>query len=485
MGEGNKDAAKAGPSFTFWFVLCLATIVATLVNQVEMPFARTLVVCDTPIDTSPGSLPSLSNYCGDRLYVIGEGARLSAKAQSLEYICKCMTIVIVGIGADIYGRRPLCIMAIGCVTASCLLFVWASFDPLHAQFLFIVAQGIQGLSGGEMLTTVLFTDLAFTMGTEAVSLFVKKDQILGLTAMLSFWVAIFVAAMELTDYRWVWMVISAANLTGLYFTIAVFPETMPEKKDDNQKPRTLGSAVWEEICAYKTMFAEKPLVKWSLLQAFLAGAMGSRDPQFVPFMMTYFGYTQQMMVVRVVPMSILALVCMGLADKHCRNVGYSKGFVQGTVIMKTLNCTLFPTTPLKWWIAWVCRTLYLPLGGMESIFSNVRNRTVGEKFNAKFQSCQMLVYFLTSSLFSWWLGMMFDERATTYWERAPATLVTTFFNYLDFAVWIIILFPGYRPITDEMDKELAVERAKQAEDAKKMDGADGKGGASGDTKKDE
>eukprot|EP00930_Biecheleria_cincta_P032237 TRINITY_DN22372_c1_g1_i1.p1 TRINITY_DN22372_c1_g1~~TRINITY_DN22372_c1_g1_i1.p1 ORF type:complete len:501 (-),score=90.13 TRINITY_DN22372_c1_g1_i1:82-1533(-) len=467
----GDSATDAGPAvgWGFWTTLCIMCVAGLLVNQLEAPFARTLISCDTPIGeplNNTGSI--LSTKCSDRILVIGAGARLSARAQSFEHFCKIFMALLVANIANICGRKPLILLAVGSVWLSVFLFILASTFDGVAPWLFIVAQGIQGLATGDMLVNIVFADLAMKMGSRGPELYVKKDQVLGLVMLLTFLSSQLIASLELLDYRLLWTLVFCLLSCGLYICARYFPESMT-KKEEASTQLSLSQQLVDELVLYKTMFVEKPMVCWSLMDGFLSGiAQDSAAPMWAPFMMAYFGYTQQQLVLRMFPVTILTEASKGLANSHCRKVGYTRGFWHTMIGLKCAGFTFMPLCVVCWWMPWLTKVIYMPLIGFNPIWFSVRARVVGEKMMPKLESLLFLVWCGAQAIGSQVHVMIFDEHASTIWARFMSSAwFPAFFNLLAAALFIFKVYPACGEVLASMDAEMAADKANQ--DSKKKE----------------
>lgn len=461
-----EDSKSKDPGWGFWFTLCSACIVGVLVNQLEGPFARSIVVCDTPLDTSPGAESVLSKRCGDRAYVIGEGARLSAKGQGLENFCKIFMALLLGNLVNVFGRKPMMLLAIGSMWLSVLLFVVASSLPAVAYPCFVVAQGIQGMATGDMLANIVFADLAAAAGAEGANIMVKKDQILGGTMLGCFWLAQLIASLELTDYLIMWLCIAAVITCAMYMCILKFPETMVKKSEDDAK-LSLGEKLIEELSLYKRMFVEKPIVCWCMFDGFLSGlGQDSRAGFWAPFMMVCYGYTQQQIVLRLLPITILANRTGPMVNNYCQKVGYATGMWRAAVVIKTFGWTLMPLCVTCWWMPWFTKACYMPLGGYGAVLTFMRNKMVGEKMIPKFESMQFLNYYAAQTIGSNVHMYMFNERANTIWEKFVShQLFTSSLNFIDWIVCLFFMYPCIRGTLQSIDADIAAYAAGKKTDS--------------------
>ena len=82
-------------------VCIISTMVADMMDQ---PYARSLVQCDVPVNTTEGAEFSGSKLCGNRLHVIGVGAEVSGWGQSFGNAGRLFITLFLSGLAD-YGRR--------------------------------------------------------------------------------------------------------------------------------------------------------------------------------------------------------------------------------------------------------------------------------------------------------------------------------------------------------------------------------------------
>lgn len=485
MAPSSKEtAAAASPKapaakgtdvvvgWTFWATLCILASSLTLVNQLENPFARTLISCDVPLGGAVNNTEApLSTKCSDRLLVTGAGARLSARAQSLEHFCKIFMALLTANIANIFGRRPLVLVAIGSVWISVFLFFLAGFFEGWAPHLFIIAQGIQGLAAGEMLYNIVFTDLATKMGAAGGSeLYVKKDQLFGMVMFSTYLFSQFIAGLELLDYRLLWFCALCMLAIGAYMCALYFPETMTEQ-DEEITQTALSQRIFDELKLYKTMVVEKPIVFWCIFDAFLSGlAADSAGAMWAPLMIAYFGYTQSQLVLRVVPLTFMHEACKGWANDHCKKVGYVRGFYHVMLAVKCAGFTIVPLSLLCWWMQWVTKVLFMPLGGFGPVWAMLRARLVGEKMTPKLESLQFLVWCGGQAIGSQMHAFLFNEFAKTGWDRLMSGgLYMGGLSVATTLVFALKIYPSSLEALASMDAELAASSQSAAMDEVKLD----------------
>ncbi|CAE7235018.1 unnamed protein product [Symbiodinium sp. CCMP2592] len=103
-----------------YLILTICWVSIVVVNQLEQPYARSLVQCDVPVNTTEGAEFSGSQYCGHRLHVIGAGAEISGWGQSLENVGRVAITLFVSGFAD-YGRKRAALVGQFLITMSTVL----------------------------------------------------------------------------------------------------------------------------------------------------------------------------------------------------------------------------------------------------------------------------------------------------------------------------------------------------------------------------
>lgn len=447
-----------------WGVLSVAVSVSIVVNQIEQPFARSLVVCDVPVANATDALASGSRWCGDRLTVIGEGTRLSGLAQSQESAAKCLMIVFIGIFADIYGRRAALLGGLVAVTFSAYLFVVASLVPSWAPALFVIAQALQGLSGGHMLIAVITGDLAQREGADSHATFILRDQLLGAVTLLSLLLGGGLQALELVDYTAVWALTALAATVATAVAAALFPET---GLGPRAKASGLGAQLAAELGAYREMLAERPISKWIMLEGASFGPVVGMMGIIGPMAMAYHGFTQAQLT--------LFMICFGvvnvafaptLARMILVRLGYRHGFMIGFWASIADLCVISLAALFADWLApFGFMFLLFVFAGMQPLVNAGRLKLIGADMNVKYNALDQLMLFFVESFSTFGYAHLFDAKAETAWRRSRPSFVCIAFLLLNRAIFFFRVKPRFLDVLQEVEAEAQA----SPEEQKKVD----------------
>mmetsp|Transcript_96778 Transcript_96778/g.289049 ORF Transcript_96778/g.289049 Transcript_96778/m.289049 type:complete len:471 (-) Transcript_96778:28-1440(-) len=457
-----------------YLIMGLCWIEIVQVNLMEQPYARSLVVCDVPTNTTPGALFSGSKYCGDRLHVINVGAEISGMGQSLENVGRITITLFVSAYAD-NGRRPAAILGQFMLFASTLLFAIAGFFTSLAMPIFIVAQWLQGMSGIGILDQIITGDVALTSG-DSVGVYNRKNMYIAVLCVVLFPMVLYVQYAEILEFTRVWILVNMLNLAALLLLLFFFPETLPEEK--RGKESNVFKMVVKELQTFRDLVTTNTLVRWRLVEIFL---IGLSDPAAIamPFFMANFALPQfYALLYSMGPGLALAPFFIPLAPYLHKRFGYRNGWqicywgqrVFTTPFVIGLPGVLHPMLKSYWGIPGpvVSGLLAMPFCGFFSIVSAVELRIVGQENNAKYQAMVQLVGFFTGALSSAAYSWLFDAEATTPIMKVLPYYFAAFGGLLQIPVWYFKLRPIQLAECDKLTEEMEKE-AEKTEEEKKTD----------------
>jgi len=428
-------------------VLTLIFVLSVLVNDIERPFARSLVVCDTDVDASPhDGLPSGSKMCGDRLFVIGEGSRFSGAGQSLEMFCSGFTTLLIAAISDRFGRRITILLCVTALTLSCCLFVSAAVVPSWASWFFIIGQGLQGFLNVDMLIALITTDLAQLSGADGPAIFTFKEIAVNLGELLGGLPGAGIQAQELQDYFHVWVGILALSVLTLMFAF-FFPETRPNTSVP--VPSSLGAALMAEFRSYQRLLTT-PVIRWMLLQSILFGPLWNFVDIFPAMLMAYFGYSQSEVTVRFVAWTVLSLACTPLCLAACGPLGYRRAFNNIWRFRLVQLFLIGPAIATHPGALWTFLVVHSVLGGQVAIDEAIRAKVVGTVLSAKFVAMDQMCSQFMSSVSAYTYGELFDAKATSYVARTSSVLFCLAFLASGYAVYCVKVAPTFAVACDEL-----------------------------------
>lgn len=453
-----------------YLILTVCWVSIALVNMLEQPYARSLVKCDVPVNTTAGAPFSGSNYCGNRLHVIDVGADISGRGQSLENVGRILITFFVSGFAD-RGRRNAAILGQCLITASTALFFLAGFVPGLAVPIYVIAQGLQGMSGIGILDQIVTGDVALQLD-DSVGVYQRKNTFAAIMMFLVGPLVCYIQYAEFTDFTMVWMSIVAMNTAALLLLICFFPETM--SKSDKESKATTGMSLLDlckqELRTFRSLVTDHRLIRFRLIEEFF-NRLGNTMSISLPFMMAVFGVSQIGALASVtMPAIVLTPIFMPLIpqlfERYPRRV-WSFVYWSSKVVM--IGCCF--VMPL--WFGEVpapifCTMLMIPFAGFMTILQAVEIRLVGAENNAKYQAMMQLIGFFCESITSFFYAWVFDAEATTYIGKCRPYLIA--------AVPMALSIPGYLigngPLQLEECSKLATEKAaERAAEKAKADGA--------------
>jgi len=454
-------------------ILCLCGGLQILINQIEQPYARSLVVCDTPVNTTVGAEPSGSSMCGDRLHVIGEGAHLSGYGDSFENIGRFLITLFVSVFADSHGRKAAALVGWVLITASVLCFFLASFIRPWARVLFVTAQGLQGMSGIGLIADIVARDLASTCEGDPTALYGRRNFLGQMLGILFFGMVLVIQYSQITEFRPVWLSILLVSLAVLGAMVFRFPETqaMSDRKNGFEGKTTFG-VVREEVRVYRNIMADNYFVRSSIRTDILRNLSGGFMIIFLPWMMAVFGYTQLDLMLMMAPCIIISVVsaplipalCARYGHRRVLNINFCLDFAIEWLGIPNLTRSIgfLPAPVLYAWIK-------TPMGGVTSVTEAVAARYIPSSIGAKVAAMNQLIGFLSGAVSSIMYTRVFDAEATTPVRRvAPMILASTLKT-----IGAVLYVRGHRRIVleecDKLTEELAASKAAEgkAENAKK------------------
>jgi len=440
----------------------LIMFVSVMVNQTEMPFARSLISCDTPVSTEPGALQTGSKLCGDRLKVVGEGARLSGLAAFLENMCKCAMILFIGFFADFYGRKPAFLLGLAFVNLSVILFIVATFVPQWAYALFILGQGLQGLLGAEMLISVVSYDLAQRPGEESAAIIVSRDQSMGTGALFGMVIGNVVLGLELTDYTLVWVFVLAIACFIFVFAWNFFPETRPETASNDHK-RSIAEIVNAELGGYRQLVA-LPVWKWIFLESVSYGPILAVFTIVPPWLMATYGNSQARLALFMFFIMVWGILTNPCWLAVCKKFGYRHGH-RWMNILRLFNLIPILFGYYSVYFVWAHFFIQGPFSGQVGIVESVRLRLIGDEMNAKYNALDKLGCFFCTGFGTYVYSQLFDENATTYFSTTRPFIFLICCVLVNACLYLYPLNSYYMECLDMMQAQYDAEKAAAAETA--------------------
>jgi len=458
-----------------YLILSVCWVSIVVVNMLEQPYARSLVVCEDPVNTTAGAAFSGSKLCGNRLHVIDVGAKISGKGQSLENIGRIVITFFVSGFAD-RGRRRAAIVGQLLITVSTALFFLAGFLATWAAIpLYVVAQGLQGMSGIGILDQIITGDVALQLD-DTVGVYKRKNTFMAMLMFCAGPLICYIQYAEFTDFTWVWLAIVGMNTLALLLIVLFFPETLPSSGKPAKEGTSLLGLCQEELKTFWSLISSNFLIKCRLTEESLF-RLATTQSIAISFMMASFGLSQiNALLLMTVPFMALTPFFLPLypylfeqRPRFYWQLGYWVG--------RTLSLVGVVAMPLRLLgvpFPFIYVLLNLPFSGFLSVVQAVEIRLVGAENNGKYQALMQLAGFLCEVFTSYFYTRVFDATATTYLGKN--------FPFLVSGIPIILAVPVY--VFGHSRLQLAECDKIAAENAAKKLGADAPADAApGETKK--
>jgi len=452
-----------------YLILSVAGGLQLFINQIEQPYARSLVVCDVPINITAGAEPSGSSTCGDRLRVIGEGALLSGGGESLESVGRFLITLFVSGFADARGRKAAAVVGWALITASVAAFFLASFVRPWARVLFIVAQGLQGMSGIGLILDIVTRDIAASMAGDTTGFFARKNMFGMLMGMVFFCMVLYIQHSQITEFRSVWGIILLATIVVMLLLVFVFPET---QADENRKK--IGSSsvlgmVQDEVSTYVRIIKNNRFIKLSIVEAMFGIAAGGFAGILTPWIMAVFGFSQFQIMMMLLPQVILSLFCQPIIPFACSKYGHRSVFRFAywadraiDVMCLPLLTSSFGGFPFPVLFAY----LKTPFVGAGSVMESISSKLVSPQESAKYSAIVQLNMFFVGSMSSLMFSRIFNSEATTLVGKISPFILSSSLKLCGVLVYLY----GWGQLTLEACDAISADVAKEAEEKEKLEG---------------
>lgn len=411
---GGKEEFLKNKSL--YMILFMAGGTLMLVNKMEAPFARTLVVCDTPVSTEPGAEFSGSQHCGDRLWVIGTGQWLSSNAQGQESLAKFLSMLFVAAMCDIVGRKPSLCFGVTCCALSVLChFVAAASPPGVAFKLFTLGQALQGGYPSELLSQIMVTDVCQQPGVDGVAVgSMIMSGFFAITIAMDF-VGVGLNSLNLVDYRPLWFAILVLNAAVCVFAYKFCPETKPAyaAESDDKQPKNIIQKVKGELWEYVTMTKDNRLMRMLLISFVFYGAADAKKTLDWSFMMSYHGMTQAGLAKAYSMIMIVVALCIGRFEGMIQRNGAVKAWLYCVVSVMVCDILVTPFLLLSPWVliaqSYAC-CYFAGYGGLETA---VDSNYFDARLTVKFIAAKKLILYALGAITNPLYASLFDAQATT------------------------------------------------------------------------
>ncbi|CAE7928186.1 unnamed protein product [Symbiodinium necroappetens] len=434
-------------------VCIISTMVADMMDQ---PYARSLVQCDVPVNTTEGAEFSGSKLCGNRLHVIGVGAEVSGWGQSFGNAGRLFITLFLSGLAD-YGRRRAALLGQFLATLSAVLFASAQFLPTSLSFpSYILGKGLQGMSGLGILQEIITGDVALQLN-DTVAVYGRRQVLHSCILVMIVPINLYVQWVEMTDFTYISAVVVVLNLSALTLLSLFFPETLTSKKEkkDIRQFSILG-LVKDEIQNFRSLIQSHDYISLRMAEE-VVSKMAALDAIGLAFLMANFNFSQfDALVFTSLPAILGGVSLSWVVPRMCRQFGHKIVMKSCILYYRLSGCILAFLQPFSFLgipMPLIGLALHLPLSGIQAVGQGIEIRLVQQENNAKFQAmCQMLG-FLCGSITSGLYPQLFNAEASTYGGKVLPYAVSAFINALSIPVFLFLTGPMMLAECEKVDKE--------------------------------
>jgi len=429
--------AELRDQWAFWAICFLAGGMKMIVNQLEQPYARSLVSCMAPVDSASSgseesdfgllgvagllSTTSGSRWCGDRFTVLNEGTRLSAWGQAIEALATLAATALVSVAVDTAGRRRVMLAALSAAVISTLLLAFAAAFSGWSSLFFLVAQFLQGFLPMDYIALVICYDLAERSDVDGEMVFYIA-QSLGMMGNVLWALCIpgFITMIELTDYRPLWFAVLLANVFALVVAAVGLPESRPPPSSEERRP---GAG---ELLRIKAQEARRDIATVlgspSLRNALICYLL-MRMHECSSFMLTaqamaYHGVSQGTLMAVELAKHPLCLFCAPLVGYGCDAYGIRAAVLLSVAWYLATSVVERAILPFSPWLFIAISSCHALLHGIWPLRGMIETQLHGEKNAARIRSLQWSIGHIAVALAAPFYANLFDAGAQSYWDRA-------------------------------------------------------------------
>lgn len=425
------------------------------VNNLELAFARSLVVCDVPV--LEGVFTG-SRHCGDRILVISQGQRFWSQAQCVEYAVRVFGVLSTALVADRYGRRVLLILGATCLWFSSMVFVLATIDTSRAVMMYYFAQALQGFVNFDLLASIVAGDLTALPGADTESVFMVMFMTTTALRLLGGLVYAIYATNELLNFWELWVGVSATTFGCVLVTLGC-RETKPDKGNTEQ-PLGVMEGIRKEVSEWKEMLQSEPFVrKLTVVSALFT--LSDTDSLNTSFLMGTHGLSQRMVTWLMMPYYPHTILCDMSVVFFVQVFGEKRAYLTAKISTQVITLVLFPLLPLSSAIAFTLQYALPLLKGAEGLEMPLNHRCVMEAYSAKSKTFWTLLQNVAMQVPLNVYAHLYDPKAGTYFRQALPFLIALLLRLLGFFLQWIWVWPVYSPELDRMQEE-RIEAMKKA-----------------------
>eukprot|EP00930_Biecheleria_cincta_P043848 TRINITY_DN30098_c0_g1_i1.p1 TRINITY_DN30098_c0_g1~~TRINITY_DN30098_c0_g1_i1.p1 ORF type:complete len:583 (-),score=79.71 TRINITY_DN30098_c0_g1_i1:439-2139(-) len=444
-----------------WWAFHTAMIIAgctkLLVNQIEPFFARSLVVCE---QAAVAGNYTGSAFCGDRAVVLNGGMHISTRGQAQENLAMMVSLCIVGLLSDMYGRRPAILVGVSATMISVVLFLVSTRARAWGPVLFTLGQGLQGFFPNEFLSNVCVADIAQMPSTDAVKAGQLQAMIPAVLGPLLFIASGVIQVIELTDYTAVWCLMLVLNLSASFVAFAYLSETRPvAESDEDAKKKTIKGS----LCDYRCVLT-KPAV-WRMLLGHFLTAFEAVSVFLISLqVMAFHGWSQKSFLLSIIGVLVISITSQAKAGDMIDKWGLIRSY-QGLYIANfavgVVERLVIVVDPWLWILVAYLRATFNAKDAF-TVLTEVQLYHPDD--NAKIIHLKWLVGYLANALAFPFYASLFDAQAVTYYDQVFPNLAVIAVDTLKVCMLFGMLWSfsngteGFGPVMARLD-ELSTEIA--------------------------
>lgn len=220
-----------------------------------------------------------------------------------------------------HGRKAADLVGWTSVNVSVLCFFLASFIRPWAKMLFIIAQGLQGMSGLSLIVDIVGRDISTSYQGDP-PLFTRRNVLGTVLGLVFFGMVVAVQYSQITEFGPVWGGLLPASALVLSAMVTVFPETQHVNGRQSHKDLSLIGLASSEFAVYRQVLQKNRFVKPTVAEACFKNLAGGVHIMSLLWMMATFGYNQFELMFMLAPSIVVAIATMGVMPSLCRKHGH-------------------------------------------------------------------------------------------------------------------------------------------------------------------
>jgi len=473
---GMKQAWKRCPRVHAIFLLVCFTFM--LYSNLADPMARSLVVCDEPLNAS---IFTGSSRCGDRLLVIERGQELVAGAKVVRLGVTVASATALGVVADVRGRKAFLMIYLIAMLASVLCNACTvSLEPTEAWFGFMAAAAFAGFfSVDQNGYRLILADMAEADGDKSKLGDLYQLQVFSqaLSSAAGLGASLVVTSLHFTSYSGVCLPIA-----GLLGACMLLVASMEEPRSESKRVASAGPDA-EHASVLDTMRETVRLLKGNeylrrkLPIMMCGGVVESFGAVLAPFTMAVYGWEQASAGKLIVIGAPMMMICLGLSMPIARRIGERRAvsfclWIGIVAIPPLLLLLPLSTTFLHITHALLIMNQTLPRCLLSAVDIQLTDEGIRARFNAALSVGKMTIGMVMQPIVSW----LFDATAKDYLTQVRPIAIMAIFV---FAVNFMQIFPPCGPMYMEGLDAMTADRLAKA------DRSEGSQAAAGESKKED